>query len=139
MMQGPSTRWRILFFIEIPICLGTAVYWLLTPGHFVGTTWGIDADAAHVGLSRQLAFVLLSILVWFYARMLLDPRTSLRTFRLFQEGLLLGDVLIILGAVVGASRGEMRSVMALAQAVPAALWGIVRVVFLVRTRPGRRE
>jgi hypothetical protein len=137
--------WRRFFLVEIPICFATGAYWLVAPGHYVQQTYGVAApDAAHEGLTRQLAFVLLTVLVWTYGRWLASGRVELRPFRLLQEGLALGDVLIIAGAAHAASTSAMSPAMALAQSAPAAFWLAVRVVFLVRTqtapaREGERE
>lgn len=125
--------WRWLFLIEVPICLATAGFWLLAPEQYVAQAYGVEAgDVAHVGLLRQLAFVLLSILVWFYGRWLLSGTVEVRPFRYLQEGLALGDVFIIGGAIFAAASGELDVAMAVAQIIPAGVWLAVRVVFLQR-------
>lgn len=133
-MSALSRAWRGLFLIEIPICFGTAAYWIVGGGHYVRETWALSADAGHLGLLRMQAGMLLSILVWFYGRWLTAGVRDLAAFRLFQEGLALGDVLIVLGVVFAVTRAEISLKMGLAQAVPAMLWLSVRVVFLLRTR-----
>jgi hypothetical protein len=62
---------------------------------------------------------------------LLGGAIELRPFRYFQEGLALGDVLIIAGAVHAAAVGQLEGAAAVAQIIPAALWLAVRVVFLL--------
>lgn len=126
--------WRNTFLLEVPICLGTAAYWLFGGAQFIQQTWGIAADAAHLGLLRMQAGVIVSLLVWFYGRWLLAGVRDLRGFRLFQEGLAVGDVFIVAGAAYAASRGEISAAMAWAQIVPAVIWLVVRVVFLWRVR-----
>ena len=133
-MSTLSRGYRALFLVEIPICLATAGYWLFAADHYVRTTFGVAADRGHIGLLRMQAGVLVSILVWFYGRWLIAGVRDLAAFRFFQEGLALGDVFIIVGAAYAASRGEVSVPMSLAQAVPAAFWLIVRVVFLARVR-----
>lgn len=130
-----SRGWTRAFLVEVPICLGTAAYWLLAPGHYVAQAYGAPAaDLAHTGLLRQLAFVLASLLGWTYGRWLLSGAVELRPFRYLQEGLALGDVFIIAGAAFAASRGEMAPALAAGQMAPAAFWLAVRVVFLWRPR-----
>ncbi len=126
-------RWRWLFLIEVPICLATAGFWLLAPNQYVSSAYGVDAgDLAHIGLLRQLAFVLVSMLGWFYGRWLLSGSVELRPFRFLQEGLALGDMFIIAGAIYATTTGELDASMAVAQMVPAGIWLAVRVVFLLR-------
>jgi hypothetical protein len=133
-MNTLSRGFRALFLIEIPICLGTAGYWLFGGEHYVRTTWALSADAGHHGLLRLQAGMLVSLLVWFYGRWLLAGVRELGVFRWFQEGLALGDVFLIAGAAYAGVRGEMSTAMSLAQAIPALIWFFVRVVFLVHTR-----
>lgn len=130
-----SLRWRRAFFVEVPICVGTAAYWLLAPGDYVARAYGVAAaDVAHAGALRQLAFVLATLLGWTYGRWLLSGLVELRPFRYLQEGLALGDALIIAGAASAAARGEMAPGLAAGQMAPAALWLAVRAAFLWRTR-----
>lgn len=131
-MNALPRTWRAVFLIEIPICVATAVYWIFGGAHYVRETWALSADAGHLGLLRMQAGVLLSILVWFYGRWLIAGVRDLAAFRFFQEGLALGDVFILVGAAFAVARGEVSSKMGLAQAGPAALWLVVRVVFLLR-------
>lgn len=132
-----STRWRRVFLVEIPICLATAGYWLLAPAHYLSQAYAIEADPTHAAVLRQLAFVLLSMLVWFYGRWLLSGRVELRPFRYLQEGLALGDLFIIGAAVHALVVGQLGASMALAQIIPAGLWLAVRVIFLTMTSAKR--
>jgi hypothetical protein len=129
-----SDRWRRAFLVEVPICLVTAGYWLFAPAQYLSQAYAVEADLAHAAVLRQLGFVLLSILVWFYGRWLLSGRVELRPFRYLQEGLALGDVFIIGAAVHALAVGQLGADMALAQIIPAGLWLAVRVVFLIRYR-----
>ena len=120
--------------IEVPICLATAIYWLAMPEDFLMRSYGVLApDAGHRLLVLQGAGILVSILVWFYGRWLLSARVELRAFRLFQEGLLLGDLFLVAWGIMALSVPGASAVTALAQVVMASLWGLIRVVFLYRT------
>src|SRR5262245_49444642 len=124
-------RWRWLFLVEVPICFGTAAYWLMAPEHFLQMTFSArSADAVHAALVVQLAGVLFSILVWTYGRWLLSGRVELRPFRMFQEGLALGDVFLVAEAI-----GFERRTPALnGQIAMASFWLVVRLFFLWSTR-----
>lgn len=127
-----SRTWRWIFFIEVPLCVAVGGFWLLAPEQYLSQAYGVEVgDRAHVGLLRQLAFTVLTILGWFYGRWLLGGPIELRPFRYFQEGLALGDVLIIANAVHAAAVGQLEGKAAVAQIIPAALWLAVRVVFLL--------
>lgn len=130
-----SRRWRRAFFVEVPICVGTAAYWLLAPGDYLSRAYGVAAtDPGHVGALRQLAFVLASLLGWTYGRWLTSGVVELRPFRYLQEGLALGDVLIVGGALFALVRGEMSPALAAGQMAPASFWLAVRASFLWQTR-----
>jgi hypothetical protein len=114
------------------------MFWLLAPEQYLSQAYGVTVgDRAHIGLLRQLAFMLLTILGWFYGRWLLSEAVELRPFRYLQEGLALGDVLIIGGAIYAATVGQLEAAAAVAQIIPAALWLAVRVVFLIRQTESR--
>src|SRR5262249_15262092 len=102
--------WRRLFLVEIPICVATSAYWALAPADFVTRTFGVAAvDGAHLALVRQLAGVVFSLLAWTYGRWLLSGSVELRPFRFLQEGLALGDVFLVVAAIVGGQGGGMRA------------------------------
>ena len=136
-----SAGWRALFALEIPICLATVLYWWLGTESYLKTTFGLDAaDGVHVALVWQCAVVVGTVFVWFYGRWLLSPEVELRPFRWLQEGMAIGDVLlIVLGVRLLALPGAARAA-AVAQIGMASLWLLVRVVFLFRTfdPPDRR-
>lgn len=125
-------RWRWLFAVEVPICFATAAWWVLAPGDFLALSFGVAPSPGAVLLVRQLAGVLFSLLVWTYGRWLFSGRVELRPFRFLQEGLLFGDVFLVLEGLVAFGLPGASPAAALGQIGMAALWGIVRIVFLAR-------
>lgn len=123
----------------MPICSITALYWIVTPGAALEALYGVEApDAVHASLLAQLAFVVLAVFVWFYGRWLLSGRVALRPFRYLQEGMGMSDAMLIWAAFDGVARGAIQPAAGAAQAIMAAIWLGVRVVFLATTA-GRPE
>ena len=129
-------NWRRLFLAEIPLTLGTCVYWAAATEGYIQTMFGEGgASAATFALQGQLTGVVFSLVVWFYGRWLLSAGDiHLRPFRYLQEGFAVGDVFLILGAVRFLAAGAATPGPWVAQAVTAGLWLSARVVFLVRCR-----
>lgn len=126
-----SPRWRALFRVEVPICAGTVVYWLLAPEHYLGQLFGdLPVDSGHRYLVLQAASTVGTLLVWFYGRVLFAPEIELRTFRYLQEGMALGDAGILALSAWLALVARPDPTTLLAQVLLAAFWGAVRVVFL---------
>ncbi|MCW2859385.1 MAG: hypothetical protein JWP48_1093 [Actinoallomurus sp.] len=125
--------WRIVFAVEIPICLGTCLLWLLAPAEYLGGFLGKRPhDVADYLLLQQSTAVVFSMFVYFYGRVLLSHRVDLRTFRYLQEAMALGD-----GIVLGASWAAHaylapRPDVLYAQTAMAALWLGIRILFLIR-------
>ncbi|MFV8749516.1 hypothetical protein ACNOYE_03070 [Nannocystaceae bacterium ST9] len=129
-----GNRWKRVFLLEVPICLATALFWLFAPFAALRSIHGLEhADAVHAGLLAQIAFVVLAMFVWFYARWLLGGPVALRPFRYLQEGMCLSDALLIWLALASVENGSMLLGPAIGQAGMAGLWLIVRVAFLVDT------
>lgn len=127
--------WRVFFIVELPLVGGTVGYWLLAPGDYLSQTLGIEAASPEVvHLLWLYAGVVASLVFWFYLRLLASARIHLRTFRLYQEALLVGDVWIVaVGALM--LRGAVGDpTMAAVQIGMATFWGLVRVVFLRKVR-----
>lgn len=141
-LRGPpaiSPRWRNVFRLEIPICAGTVAYWILAPDHYVRRMFGGDValDMGHRYLVLQAASTVLTLLVWFYGRVLFAASIDLRTFRYLQEGMALGDagILALSAYLAIAARPDPGTLIA--QVFMAALWGGIRVVFLWTHRERR--
>jgi hypothetical protein len=133
-----GTAWRRVFLLEVPICLATALFWLVCPDSALTSVHVLaHVDPVHVSLLAQIAIVVLAIFVWFYGRWLSSGRVELRPFRYLQEGMVLSDALLSWVAIAGLASGTMQTAPALAQITMASLWLIVRVAFLIRTAPRR--
>ncbi len=133
--RGIPRGWWRLFCVELPIVAGTLAYWLIDPDAFLTGSMGVtDPGPPERYLLTMYAGVVGSLVFWFYARLLLTRPIDLRTFRLFQEALLLGDGLIV-GATLWLSGDvDVQPAMATAQMGMASFWGAVRAVFLARVR-----
>jgi hypothetical protein len=124
---GLPGHWRIVFAVEIPICLGTCLLWLLAPAQYLGGFLGKRPhDVADYLLLQQSTAVVFSMFVYFYGRVLVSRRVDLRTFRYLQQAMALGDV-IVLGATWAAHADLL-----FAQTAMAALWLGIRVLFLIQ-------
>ena len=138
--EGTLPRtWRRIFAIEIPLTLGACAYWAFSPGAHLGAAFGagVAGPAAH-SLLTQLTAVVFSLVVWFYGRWLFTSGAiALRPFRYLQEGFALGDVGLIVMAVQQLLQGVGTPAVWIAQAVMAALWLMVRIVFLAVTSAAR--
>ncbi len=131
-------RWRILFLLELPLIFGTVGYWLLAPLDYLERALGSDpvANAHAVPLLLAHAGVVFSMVGWLYARLLLAPTVHVRSFRRVQEALLVGDLWIVVSALALAPAQydpQVRATSATAAAL-ALGWGIVRSVYLLRSR-----
>lgn len=128
---GISPRWRAVFRVEIPICAATVAYWLIAPDRYVASLFG-DAALGVAGryLVMQGASVVLTMLVWFYGRVLFAPAIDRRTFCYLQEGLLLGDLGVLALSAYAVRAGHPDAATLVAQVAMATLWGAIRVAFL---------
>ncbi|MCW2944590.1 MAG: hypothetical protein JWR24_1307 [Actinoallomurus sp.] len=107
-LPGP---WRIVFAVEIPICLGTCLLWLLAPAEYLGGFLGKRPhDVGDYLLLQQSTAVVFSMFVYFYGRVLVSRRVDLRTFRYLQEAMALGTVLALLVVTGIPGRVEVRLV-----------------------------
>jgi hypothetical protein len=129
-LPGP---WRIVFAIEIPICLGTCLLWLLAPAQYLGGFLGKRPhDVADYLLLQQSSALVFSMFVYFYGRILLSGRVDLRTFRYLQEAMALGDVIALAAAWMAHAYLTPQPGLLVAQTAMAALWLGIRVLFLIR-------
>ena len=127
--------WRRVFWVELPIVALTVLYWIVDPHGFLKQTFAIDpAPQGAVFLLWAYAAAVFTLVFYFYARMLYFPVVHVPTFRAYQEGLLLGDVLIVIIYAWAALSGTVNAATAWASVGMAMFWGTVRVVFLVRTK-----
>lgn len=123
----------MVFAVEIPICLGTCLLWLLAPGTYLGGLFGKRPhDVADYLLLQQSTAVVFSMFVYFYGRVLLSRRVDLRTFRYLQQALALGDVFVLGASWAAYAYLAPRPEVLFAQVAMAALWLGIRVLFLVR-------
>lgn len=130
---GLPGTWRIVFAVEIPICLGTCLLWLLAPGEYLGGFLGKRPhDVADYLLLQQSTAVVFSMFVYFYGRVLFSRRVDLRTFRHLQEAMALGDVLVLGATWAAHAYLAPRPDLLLGQTTMAALWLGIRVLFLIR-------
>jgi hypothetical protein len=127
--------WRRLFFVELPLTLGTVIYWLLQPLDYLHRTLGPAASEQDVPLLMLYAGVVFTLVFWFYARLLLRPTVHLPTFRLYQEALLLGDAWIVAAGAWILTKGLGPPDTTGAAMAMASVWGVLRVIFLTRVRP----
>ena len=131
--DGLPGTWRIVFAIEIPICLGTCLLWLLAPAEYLGGYLGKRPhDVADYLLLQQSTAVVFSMFVYFYGRVLFGRRVDVRTFRHLQEAMALGDVLVLGATWAAHTYLAPRPDLILAQTAMAALWLGIRVLFLIR-------
>ena len=129
-LPGP---WRIVFAVEIPICLGTCLLWLLAPAEYLSGFLGKRPhDVADYLLLQQSTAVVFSMFVYFYGRVLLSGRVDLRTFRYLQEAMALGDVIVLVATWAAHAYLAPRPDVLFAQTAMAALWLGIRVLFLIR-------
>lgn len=129
----------MVFAIEIPICLGTCLLWLLAPEEYLGGLLGRRPhDVADYLLLQQSTALVLSMFVYFYGRVLLSRRVDLRTFRYLQEAMALGDVFVLGASWAAHAYLAPRPEVLFAQAAMAALWLGIRVLFLIRV-PAPRQ
>ena len=141
--NGIPRFWKILFTVEIALCIATAAYWVTLPEDYALGLFGLrEIDLGHRMLLQQNAAVLAFAYGWFYARLLYSRRFDLRIFRFLQEALALGDIYLIGAGIYlyRVSRLPASGAMALAQAVMAAVWLGARIVFIIRhggIRPNR--
>jgi hypothetical protein len=126
--------WRGIFSIEIPLVVFALGSWLFQPETYLRYTIGITAPGeAEIFLLRLYAGTIASLVFGFYAWLLLQPAVHMPTFRAFQVCLAAGDVFIIAASLAFWSANQRHDTLLLQMGM-AALWGIVRVVFLLTTR-----
>jgi len=131
-----SSGWRKVFWVEVPITLAVFGYWLVAPDAYLAMSLGNDAAAnLHARpLLHAYAGVVFSMVAWLYARFLLAKALHLPSFRLFQQALLIGDVWIVLQAVVAPPSDPTALQSAITAAGIAGFWGVVRSVWLFQVR-----
>lgn len=134
MTQGElPSAWRRLFQVELPLVLGTLAYWVLAPGSYLSGVLAVAAPESGVRYLLELyAGSVGSLVLYAYARLLFTQKVHLPSFRIFQEGLLVGDIAVVAVSVQMLAEAIVPSGPAAAQLVMALGWGLVRVVFLMR-------
>jgi len=79
--------------------------------------------------------VLFCAYVYLYARLLFAKEFSVTSFRYIQEAMLIGDVFIIIMAIIaGVQIPQVKLGYVAAQIVMAGVWGGLRAAFLICTR-----
>ncbi len=132
--QGIPRGWWRAFCVELPLVAGTLVFWIAQPDGFLTQSIGIAEPGPPERYLLQLyAGVVGTLVLWFYGRILLAPRIHLPSFRLLQEALALGDVVIV-GLGISQWGGPAEPGMLAAQIGMASFWGTLRVLFLLRVR-----
>jgi len=131
-----SIWWHRIFFLEIFICLATAIFWVASPSTTIENLYPpLVSDIQTNLLLYQTANVLFCCYVYLYARLLFAKQYSLSSFRYLQEAALIGDVFIITMAIVaGVQIPNIKLGYVAAQIVMAGFWGGVRLSFLIATR-----
>lgn len=133
--QGVTRTWRWVFALEIPLTGGAIAYWVSAPGHYLGTTLGMESlNSGHTFLLMSYAATVFSMVVYLYARLLMQMVIELRSFRHYQEALLVGDVLLVSAFIWGIVNGIVPADKAAPAIGMATLWGSIRGWFLVRVR-----
>ena len=122
-----------MFALEVPICLGTCLLWLLAPAEYLGGFLGKRPhDVGDYLLLQQSTAVVFSMFVYFYGRVLLSRRVDVRTFRYLQEAMALGDVAVLVATWATHAYLAPRPDLLFAQTAMAVLWLGIRVLFLIR-------
>ncbi|HEY0714211.1 MAG TPA: hypothetical protein VGF45_16130 [Polyangia bacterium] len=131
-----SRTWRRIFCFEIPLTFGACAYWAFAARAHLESAFGVgSASGPALALLAQLTAVVFTLVVWFYGRWLFSAGPiALRPFRYLQEGFALGDVALIVLALQSLRAGTGDSALWIAQAAMAALWLVVRMVFLASRR-----
>ena len=134
-----SKTWKIIFTIEIPLTFGAIAFWLLAPMQYLAQALGENAAAnLHAQpLLVSYAGVVFSMVGWIYLRFLLEKQIHIRSFCLFQEALLLGDIWIVVSLLSHLPEAGPVYDNALLTIGLASFWGAVRLVYLVNQRWGK--
>jgi hypothetical protein len=126
--------WRLLFAVELPLVAGTLLYWLAAPDDYLETAIGVSSPGAPERLLLRLYAGTVGALVFgFYAWLLAQRRLHLPSFYAFQWALAAGDLAIIAASLGYWASAGGRAALAL-QIAMAALWGALRVAFLLTRR-----
>jgi len=131
----------MLFWIEVPLSLGAVAYWTFAPTTFLEQAiGGSDQLKAHaVPVLRGYAGVVFSMVAWLYVRFLCERRLDVRSFCLFQEALLIGDVWIVATQATHMPVDAALRSNAWLTCALAGFWGIVRLAYLVGAKWGRSD
>ena len=143
---GPSTDatpgltplWRGIFTLEIFICLSTVLFWVIAPGDYLEGFYGLDADApGPYFLLQQTGIVVFCVYVYMYTRLIRSKPFNLQAFKYLQEAMAIGDVFIVYAAVASYTQLQPDTTLFATQVGMATLWGVIRVVWLVRHAWGK--
>jgi len=127
-----SSKWLIIFAVEVPIVLATGVYWTFFGEQFMTSIYGKGFEGVEKYLLQQYAAVICCYLGWFYGRWIFSSKDIRVTdFCYFQEAALLGDIYLVLSTYYNRHLFANVGVM-LAQAGAASFWGILRVIFMLQ-------
>ena len=135
-MSGELTAgWRKVFWLEVAICVATAVTFLFAPETYLRDFAGFAApDLRHHLQLLMSANILVCAYGWLYARMLLERPFPFRAFRFLQEAMAIGDVIILILSMVQVVMLEPHLGLWAGQVFMASLWLGIRVYWLVLTR-----
>jgi hypothetical protein len=126
--------WRGLFFIEIPLVAFTLALWVFQPDTYLHDAIGITTPGeAERFLLRLSAGTVASLILAFYGWLLIQPTVHLPTFRAYQVCLGIGDVFIIAASLMYWPANQQHDAL-IAQIAMACFWGLIRIIFLIRTR-----
>ncbi len=124
--------WRRLFLVELPLVLSALGLWLAAPTTYLRDTVGIaQPGPPEVLLLRLYAGTVGSLVLGFYGWLLLQRSVHLPTFRAFQVCLGVGDLAIFAAGVAHWPATDRHDLLAVQMGM-AALWGVVRSVYVLR-------
>lgn len=149
--------WYWVFLIELPICFGTVLFWLIAPGDYVSGFVRNRAQGATYmerALLQQCANVVFCAYCVFYGRMLVSTRSCAgagssaaqpstwcsrafphrQAFLWLQQAMGIGDGLMLLQCAYDWGYLDPEPSIIVGQIVMAGGYGLVRLVFLMQQR-----
>lgn len=130
------TEWTYIFWLEIPLVLVTALYWLFTPNHYWQKVIGVLTPGPGQRLVLRLyAGVTLTLVGGYYANLLYFVNVTDVSFVAFQVMLMLGDLFIILVTLIY-MHDQVSNWGLIGQVMMASLWAMLRFIFLVGVYSG---
>jgi hypothetical protein len=125
--------WKIVFRIEIVICLATAAYWAIAPDAYLRALL-VDPPASSTTryLTIQSAGLLACAWGYLYARLLHARPFQAEAFARLQEAMAIGDVIVLVVSLVSSRELRFHESVWAAQIAMAALWLAIRLAYLAR-------